>query len=82
MVDPIDSLRHSFDTYKSSQWGELQFWDGLKLTIEKVTRRVKASRTKLATLKKDEEDQRDRQRAAGGEMLESGNGTANMGDLS
>jgi len=81
VVDPIDSLRHSFDTYKSSQWGELQFWDGLKLTIEKVTRRVKASRTKLATLKKDEEDQRDRQRAAGGEILESGNGTANMGDL-
>ncbi|KNZ45371.1 hypothetical protein VP01_819g2 [Puccinia sorghi] len=69
VVDPIDSLRHSFDTYKSLQWGELQFWDGLKLTVEKVTRRVKASRTKLATLKKDEEDQRDRQRAAGVEFL-------------
>ncbi|KAA1070421.1 hypothetical protein PGT21_011973 [Puccinia graminis f. sp. tritici] len=81
VIDPIDSLRHSFETYKTSQWGELQFWDGMKLTIEKVTKRVKASRTKLAKLKKDEEDQRDRQRAAGGEILETGNGTANMGDI-
>ncbi|WAR62696.1 hypothetical protein PtB15_15B283 [Puccinia triticina] len=81
VIDPIDSLRHSFETYKTSQWGELQFWDGMKMTIEKVTRRVKASRTKLAKLKKDEEDQRDRQRAAGGEILEAGNGAANMGDI-
>ncbi|PLW39364.1 hypothetical protein PCASD_05032 [Puccinia coronata f. sp. avenae] len=81
VVDPIDSLRHSFETYKSSQWSELQFWDGLKLTIEKVTRRVKASRAKLAQLKKDHEDLRDRQRAAGGEVLETGHVTANMTDL-
>lgn len=81
VIDPIDSLRHSFEARESSSWGEIQFWDGLKLTIEKVTTRVKVSRSKLEKLRKDEEDQRDLQRAAGGEIMEQANGTANLVDI-
>ncbi|POW03729.1 hypothetical protein PSTT_10910, partial [Puccinia striiformis] len=36
VIDPIDSLHHSFESYMSSEdWSELQFWDGLKLTMRK-----------------------------------------------
>ncbi|KAI9616102.1 hypothetical protein KEM48_005359 [Puccinia striiformis f. sp. tritici PST-130] len=57
VIDPIDSLHHSFESYMSSEdWSELQFWDGFKLTIEKVNRRVKNSKSKLVKLNKDHED--------------------------
>ncbi|KAI7937553.1 hypothetical protein MJO29_014868 [Puccinia striiformis f. sp. tritici] len=82
VIDPIDSLHHSFESYMSSEdWSELQFWDGLKLTIEKVNRRVKNSKSKLVKLNKDHEDLIDRERAAVGEILETGNGPTHMEDI-
>ncbi|CAH7685100.1 MIF4G like-domain-containing protein [Phakopsora pachyrhizi] len=80
VVDPVDGLQHAFDTYRTGSWGDIHFWDVAKLTIEKVTRRVSASRLKLERLKKAEEDERDIERAAGGNLLEPANGASAPAD--
>lgn len=79
LIDPIDMVTYLFTGDTSTllnsldgtentsvqprEWSDVNSWEILKLTVEKVQNRVKGSRARLEALKKKEENRLDAERA-------------------
>lgn len=74
LVDPLDVVRHFFGPADHRRGRGMQFWDGLKLALEKVTRRVTMAKKRVSRMKREAEDERDLVRAAGAAETANTNG--------